>query len=91
MRIQISRSCKTLTGGSRGGSFNLQVLDDGAHSYDLGLLPEAMDPAVDTSQDCTLDVDFFREATSTIAPPFSSFSHLESTQIRAVRGMTISF
>lgn len=91
MRIWIRRSCKSLTGGTRGGSFYAQVFDRGAYSYDLGLLPEATDPAVDISQDCTLDVELVRSAATNIAPPFSSFSHLESTQTRAVRGMTISF
>lgn len=91
IQIWLSRSCKTLTGGTRGGSSYLQVLDDGAYSYDLGLLPEATDPAVDITQDCTLDLRFVREASTSIAPPFSSFSHLESTQMRTVGGMTISF
>ncbi|MBK7949068.1 MAG: hypothetical protein IPK00_10060 [Deltaproteobacteria bacterium] len=91
IQIWLSRSCKTLTGGTRGGSSYLQVLDDGAYSYDLGLLPEATDPAIDITQDCTLDLRFVREASASIAPPFSSFSQLGSTQMRTVGGMTISF
>lgn len=91
IQIWLSRSCKTLAGGTRGGSSYLQVLDDGAYSYDPGLLPEATDPAIDITQDCTLDLRFVREASASIAPPFSSFSHLGSMQTRAVGGMTISF
>lgn len=91
IQIWLSRTCRTLTGGTRGGSSYLQVLDVGAYSYDLGLLPEATDPAIDITQDCTLDLRFIRAAATTIAPPFSSFSHLESTQSRSVGGMTISF
>ena len=91
MRIWIRRSCRTTTGGTRGGSFFLQVPDTGDYAYDLGLLPEATDPAVDPSQDCSLEVELVREASAVIAPPFSVGSEMQSTQTRSVENLTITF
>jgi hypothetical protein len=91
MQIWICRECRTTTGGARGGSFYIQVLDTGAYTYDLSLLPEATDPAVDTSQDCSLELDFLRQGFATISPPFSLGSDMQSTQRRTVQDMSITF
>jgi hypothetical protein len=91
MQIWIRRECRTTTGGVRGGSFYIQVLDTGAYTFDLSLLPEATDPAVDTSQDCSLELDFRRHAYATISPPFSLGSDMQSTQRRTVQDMSITF
>lgn len=91
MQIWIRRECRTTAGGVRGGSFYLQVLDTGVYDYDLSLLPEATDPAVDTSQDCSLELDFLRQAYATISPPFSPGSDMQSTQRRTIQDMSITF
>lgn len=49
------------------------------------------DPAIDTSRDCSLELDFLRIAFATIAPPFSPGSDMQSTQRRSVQGMSITF
>jgi hypothetical protein len=91
MRIWLTLSCASLTGGTRGGSRFLQVLDNGALNYDLGLLPEATDPAVDTSQDCTLNLRFMREAERRIAPPFAPGSRIDSSQTRVINDLIVTF
>lgn len=91
MKIWLRLRCTTLSGGTAGRSFFLQVEDDGSNSYDLGLFPEATDPTIDQSIDCVLSVDFQRIRSSDIAPPFAAGSSMTATQTRTVDDILIGF
>jgi hypothetical protein len=90
MRVWLSVSCATTMGKTTFRSFFIQVEDDGSELYDLSQIPEATDPMIDRSIDCTLNLDFQRLRSRIIAPPFEAGSEIRSKQSRGIQDITIS-
>jgi hypothetical protein len=91
MRIRIEIVCAGTTTNTIGSTPVHEVADTGSFVYDLSLNPLATDSRVDTSEDCSLAVQLFRDATTDISPPFSEPSAMESTQWRSVDQMKVTF
>jgi len=75
-------ACYKTGGGTAARRFTVMEPDDGSASLDLSMLPEAMDPQLDTSRDCLMDIEYTRESTTDIDPPFDSPSRLRARQTR---------
>lgn len=90
MEIWIHRSCRTTTGATREGRSFQRVDDNGSYVYDLSVLPEATDPTIDTSRDCSLEVELERYESTGLSPTFGS-GILRAMQIRSVENLILTF